>query len=747
MARQLIYASSATSLDPGRTGLSTVARHRDLAPALIALLEKESPYQPREGHPAIYRYRLIAINGQYWGIMSRLVDAGPDYSGRRSGLAHHLILEESEFSQATNPASFMLAWKGWLNQWEGEPRFLGEQDAVDVTTVPAVPGLYPDDGYRRRESELVTPGGHSNRCLMGGFTDPRGQLTLFAAALRECSVEQRWRIPFTTHWQEHEELSWFRWAAVPQDNPSHYRRSDYRWVGHGRRPSTNMLPQADNRRRAISSSRKQTHSSHGSHWPWWLAAIIAMSITAGAVYLGLKNNEPEPPATTPQPLHPMQEPPPVSSQNKPPPPSGPDDTSSSEAIQTTTSVATTISRIKHELDQRLSRGDFPAAQEQWRHFEERFPALAADYQTHYSRTIQRGLNQTLRELTRELETRLSQGMAHHPDTDTIAAKLRHHLNAGAEPTQATDTALRQLKTVQALPAGTVTFLLATGQPTQGTDYREWRFEKPRSGASPFSINTLDKASQLSIAFTFPPANGDLLTFSPQEGDFRAGDYLNVPDPENRQPYLLRIMTEPDGRLTLYWRQSNVDADTPGPALLYLRLNASNQGESPQSLVLVNDPQHITAWPLPADALEADTVTRQIRPAAWIKSSLRWHSGSGRWILLPDQTTRLPSANPSLARDVGYDYGHNVRELEAAIKITGQAIEELTSSETSPSPEVQARLNELRITMDRLKLEYQRWTLSNRIIQNQPWQLLWQPDQRNTPQPLLMISDHGRPSPD
>ena len=125
MPRQLVYTSIPRGLTPGQSGYCTVARSRDLREALIPQLEKLSYYTPESNYsPIICAHRVLDLRGTKFHILTRIVDAGLDFTKRRSFLAHHLIFDPAEIQTAAAPAEIFLNWQGWLHNWNGDPAWL-----------------------------------------------------------------------------------------------------------------------------------------------------------------------------------------------------------------------------------------------------------------------------------------------------------------------------------------------------------------------------------------------------------------------------------------------------------------------------------------------------------------------------------------------------------------------------------------------------------------------------------------------
>ncbi len=228
MARQLVYTSAPQGLTPGRTGYGTVARHADLRERLVPLLERlsvfPSDWQPT---PIICAFRLVDVGGTRVPVLSRLIDAGHDYTHRSHFLAHHLIFDPAELAGAPTPADIFLRWRGWLTNWDGPPRWLDEKDLVDVASLPpaAAPAL-PAQTWNRLAGDaaraaLLTDGlqaaNHVLRCSVEQENDVIHLLRESSALL---TTAASWRAEFTTCLQSSEPAASYSWAGVRAGSPA-----------------------------------------------------------------------------------------------------------------------------------------------------------------------------------------------------------------------------------------------------------------------------------------------------------------------------------------------------------------------------------------------------------------------------------------------------------------------------------------------------------------------------------------------
>lgn len=212
MAYQLIFTSSPVSLTTGRTGFSTVARTSGMPEKLAAAVERCSVYEAARG--AVYSHRILSVGSQKWYLLSKIKDAGVDYTNRNNFLAHHLILSPEEAVQLnSNPAEILLFWGGWLGSWSGEPRYIeppqGLSEIKEKAELPAREWekIFSDAG----KAALL---GASAVKIKAEISSAETLLRLYAESLRLfINPGQSWEISFTTHFNASENPRDFIWRA------------------------------------------------------------------------------------------------------------------------------------------------------------------------------------------------------------------------------------------------------------------------------------------------------------------------------------------------------------------------------------------------------------------------------------------------------------------------------------------------------------------------------------------------------
>ena len=221
MAQQLIFTSVPRGYQPGASGYCTAARSEQMRAGLVQRLEQMSVYSHRtvSPNPTILAYRLVDLGGVKYRVLSRIRDAGLDFTQRSNFIAHHLAFEPGESVGGASPAEILLFWDGWKDQWEGNPSALQDEKG-DVIGSP-VRKLFPpckhwedltgDSGWG------AFPWNHSGSCCwVHEKLDEFELLHLMGETLRLKSsgkIDALWETSFTTYLGTIVEASKYHWSA------------------------------------------------------------------------------------------------------------------------------------------------------------------------------------------------------------------------------------------------------------------------------------------------------------------------------------------------------------------------------------------------------------------------------------------------------------------------------------------------------------------------------------------------------
>ncbi len=216
MPLQYIHTSARRGLEPGKSGFCCVARDRDLPIDLEKELERLSRYEhiPGKSSPVILRHILVSVRSGNFHVLSRLSDAGADYSKRNNHIAHHLAFSDDEIVSLPDPATILLYWKNWRNSWGEPPRVLQERDQFKISDLDTSKGILSIDF----DSPIKTGTPQDT-----AFTVEEGQepdLALhFRNELLSLPASQRWSISFTNFILTSDQPTQFLWRGNWKDRP------------------------------------------------------------------------------------------------------------------------------------------------------------------------------------------------------------------------------------------------------------------------------------------------------------------------------------------------------------------------------------------------------------------------------------------------------------------------------------------------------------------------------------------------
>lgn len=235
MPQQLIYTSAPRGLVAGRSGHCTVARSAAMREALMLLLEKLSYYQHLSlsggQERPIHCCRVVDIRGSRYHVLSRIQDAGLDFTGRTNFLAHHLVFTPEEVRQFPSPPVILRGWSGWVKSWPKEPQLLENEDWSGLAGLSASVSV-PAQNWQTITGDATNGYGLlESRAGIAFRVDNLAEeqiLLLFAESLELLELRDprrdfratAWQYTFTTSMQEQDNPADFRWRCLHSDNPA-----------------------------------------------------------------------------------------------------------------------------------------------------------------------------------------------------------------------------------------------------------------------------------------------------------------------------------------------------------------------------------------------------------------------------------------------------------------------------------------------------------------------------------------------
>lgn len=234
MPQQLIYTSSPRGLVIGRSGYCTVARSDGLREGLQLRLEQLSYFSHSAAtggrERPVFAHRLVDIRGSRFHVLSRIVDAGLDFTNRTNFLAHHLVFQPHEVASLPSPPVIFQHWSGWRNAWPGEPQLLSNENWGNLGSIVA-PACAPAREWAALTGDAVNAialldSRPQESFLVDGLEQDR-TLPLLAESLAmfvtRPGTGNPWGMTFTTFLQEQDDPADFRWRLAYTSTPGHNR--------------------------------------------------------------------------------------------------------------------------------------------------------------------------------------------------------------------------------------------------------------------------------------------------------------------------------------------------------------------------------------------------------------------------------------------------------------------------------------------------------------------------------------------
>lgn len=179
----------------------------------------------------IFACRIVDIRGTRFHVLSRIQDAGLDFTGRTNFIAHHLVFTPEEIRQFPTPPVILRDWPGWVKSWTKEPQLLENEDWAELTALAGRTNV-PAQTWQRVTGDAVNGYGLLEARVGASFRvdDQTDEtiLELLAESLELLEVRDTrrdfrtaaWNYTFTTSMQEQDNPADFRWRCIHSDNPT-----------------------------------------------------------------------------------------------------------------------------------------------------------------------------------------------------------------------------------------------------------------------------------------------------------------------------------------------------------------------------------------------------------------------------------------------------------------------------------------------------------------------------------------------
>lgn len=175
--------------------------------------------------------RVLDIRGTRYHVLSRIQDAGLDFTGRTNFLAQHLVFTPEEIRQFASPPVIFAKWSGWLNSWTKDPENLENEDWGNLSDLFSIISI-PAQTWQKLSGDATNGYGmleiRSSASFRVDAIAEEQILSLFAESLellelRDTRKDFRasaWQYTFTTSIQEQDNPADFKWRCIHSDNPA-----------------------------------------------------------------------------------------------------------------------------------------------------------------------------------------------------------------------------------------------------------------------------------------------------------------------------------------------------------------------------------------------------------------------------------------------------------------------------------------------------------------------------------------------
>jgi hypothetical protein len=179
-------------------------------------------------HSRVFAFRVLEIRGTRFHCLTRIVDAGLDFTKRTNFTAHHLVFLSSETASLPPPPLIFLHWNGWRDNWTTDPQWLRDECWGNLFSLP-VPALIPCANWQRLTGDAANAASllETRETFLADGFDSKITLMLIAESLALQTARpgggNAWDVSFTALLQESDDLADFRCRLAYSGTPAHAR--------------------------------------------------------------------------------------------------------------------------------------------------------------------------------------------------------------------------------------------------------------------------------------------------------------------------------------------------------------------------------------------------------------------------------------------------------------------------------------------------------------------------------------------
>ncbi len=226
MIHELVFTSAPEGLKPGSQGFCTVAQSLGIPSNLALRLETFSAYRhlfqspsPNAGNnPTMCMHLVVNLGGKRYHVLSRVADAGLDYTQRTNKIGHHFLFEDAECPDI-GPAALFSIPNLFLTAWKQKPGLLKARTAFPALDVPPLSGAWERLGNERGWANVLAETVLTEQPVNLLFEPGTDVLPLFAEAIARLPVDLRWRATFSSYYNKLPPGVACQWKGIVHGTP------------------------------------------------------------------------------------------------------------------------------------------------------------------------------------------------------------------------------------------------------------------------------------------------------------------------------------------------------------------------------------------------------------------------------------------------------------------------------------------------------------------------------------------------
>lgn len=223
---ELVYTSAPKGLKPGSQGFCTVACSAGMPPNLMMRLEALSAYRPLTVagsgavvNPVVLSHLVLRVGGADWHVLSRIADAGVDYTQRSNKIAHHVVLEPAELPPA-GPAALLRCGERFFREWDGEPKVISKPAPFPrVESQPRICRQWQNETGDAGWGGVLAETMRDGQPVIVVAKPETDVIALFDESLALLPPDARWQTTLTTYYTRFPSGIDCRWRCIMAGSP------------------------------------------------------------------------------------------------------------------------------------------------------------------------------------------------------------------------------------------------------------------------------------------------------------------------------------------------------------------------------------------------------------------------------------------------------------------------------------------------------------------------------------------------